>query len=297
MEIRLLEMFRTVLDTGSVTHAAASLGVTQPAVSAQLARLEQELGFALFERAGKRLRPTPEALAFRGTVDRMLARIDFLERSVEDIKLGRDGSLVVASHPMASTALLPAVIARFARERPAVRLQVLTRNSDQVRMMFPSAMHDIGIAEVPIDPTGLNVRRYGMECVAIMPKGHPLAARKVVTPRAMSNLPYVGVSREWYAHHVVSSVFSDAGARLNLVASADQFVTICALVASGVGVSVVDPASAEQFRCLGIEVRRFEPAVPYEIAAFASAERELSVVGKAFLAAFDAEVSRFVRKP
>jgi len=50
MDIRLLEAFRAVIETGSVTHAAAALGVTQPAVSAQIARLEGVLGFSLFER-------------------------------------------------------------------------------------------------------------------------------------------------------------------------------------------------------------------------------------------------------
>src|SRR5258706_8645511 len=122
MDIRLLEAFRAVVDFGSVTHGGASLGVTQPAVSAQIARLESELGFSLFTRAGNRLRPTADAIAFRAEVDRTLDRIDDLGRAAEHIRQGQVGSLMVASHPMAGVSLLPPVIAVFARQRPNVRV-------------------------------------------------------------------------------------------------------------------------------------------------------------------------------
>ncbi len=62
MDVKLLEAFRAVVDHRSVTAAASVLGVTQPAVSTQIARLEEMIGFALFERSGGRLKPTPEGL-------------------------------------------------------------------------------------------------------------------------------------------------------------------------------------------------------------------------------------------
>src|SRR5882757_6286451 len=64
MDVRLLEAFRAVVDHRSVTAAAGAMGVTQPAVSTQIARLEETIGFALFERSGGRLKPTPEGLLF-----------------------------------------------------------------------------------------------------------------------------------------------------------------------------------------------------------------------------------------
>lgn len=294
MDIRLLEAFRAVVENGSVTHAAAALGITQPAVSAQIARLEEELGFPLFERAGNRLRLTAEAIAFRTEVERTLGRIEDLGRAVEDIRAGQAGSLVVASHPMAGVTLLPPVVAAFLRQRPNVRIQLFTRNSDLVRGMFPSRTHDIGIAELPIDPTGLTVTRYRMACVAILPKGHALAAHDVITPAHLSGLPFVGMSREWAAYHVVNAVFAEAAAHLNFITVSELFAVICSLVANGVGVSIVDPASAAQFRDAGLEVRPFRPVVPYEIAVFHAADRALSMIGRAFLETFDAHMRNFV---
>jgi DNA-binding transcriptional LysR family regulator len=297
MDIRLLEAFRAVVEHGSVTQAAASLGVTQPAVSAQIARLEGELGFSLFMRSGNRVRPTAQGIAFRAEVERTLDRIDDLSRAAEHIRVGQAGSLTVASHPMAGVTLLPPVVAAFARERPGVRVQLVTRNSDLVRGMFPSRTHDIGIAELPIDPTGLSVIRYRMECVAIMPRGHALRAHDIITPKLMSGLPFIGMSREWSAHHIVNAVFAEAAAHLNVVAASELFAMICGLVANGVGVSIVDPASAAQFRATGLEIRPFCPIVPYEIAIFHSSERDLPLIGRAFLDAFDAHLQNFVVSP
>src|SRR6202023_3533869 len=154
MDIRFLEAFRAVVESGSVTHAASSLGITQPAVSAQIARLQSELGFSLFTRTGNRLRLTSEAVTFRAEVERTLDRIDDLGRAAEHIRQGQVGSLTLASHPMAGVTLLPPVIAAFVQRRPNVRVQLFTRNSDLVRVLVPSRTSDIRIARVTIAPTG-----------------------------------------------------------------------------------------------------------------------------------------------
>jgi DNA-binding transcriptional LysR family regulator len=258
---RLLEAFRSVLDSGSMTHAAASLGLTQPAVSAQIARLESDVGFALFVRSGNRVRPTAEAIVFRDEVEHTLAKINDLGRIAEQIRAGEVGSLTIAGHPMAGISLLPPVVAAFAKQRPNVKVELFIRNSDVVRGMFPSRSYDIGIAEPPVDPSGLTITRYRMDFVAILPKNHALCEYDVITPQLMSGRPFVGVSRLMTGYHLVEKVFSDAQARLNVVASSEFFAAICAMVASGLGISIVDRASALQFQSAGLEIRTFRPAV------------------------------------
>lgn len=293
MDVRLLEAFRLVGSTGSVTQAAASLGVTQPAVSAQIARLETEVGFPLFDRSGNRLRPTAQGVAFQAEVERTLGSLTDLGRAAAQIRNGLAGSLVIAGLPIAGTTLLPPVVAAFARSRPGVTIQIVTRNSDVIRGMFPSRSHDLGIAELPIDPTGLLVSTYRMDCVAILPKDHSLAAHPVITPELLSDVPFVGMSREWSAHHVLGAVFAEHGARLNQVAVLEIFAGMCALVGQGIGASLVDPVSASFYEPLGIVARPFRPAVPYDLAVFRSADRELSLVAAAFMTELDMHLSRF----
>jgi DNA-binding transcriptional LysR family regulator len=290
---RLLEAFRTVLDSGSITQAAASLGLTQPAVSAQIARLEAEVGFALFVRSGNRVRPTAEAAAFRGEAEHTLSKISDLSRVAEQIRAGEVGSLTIASHPMAGVTLLPPVVAAFAKQRPDIKIDLFVRNSDVVRGMFPSRSYDIGIAELSAAPSGLSIMRYQIDCVAIMPRNDPLAAHEIITPELMSGRPFVGMSRLWTAYHLVEKVFAEAKAHLNVVASSELFAAICPLVASGLGVSIVDRASALQFQSAGLEIRTFRPGILYDIAVFHSADPPPSTIARNFLDAFDRYMHTF----
>jgi DNA-binding transcriptional LysR family regulator len=97
MDVRLLEAFRAVVDHRSMTHAAVAMGVTQPAVSAQIARLEQELDFALFDR-GIVLKPTPEGSLFYAEASKALSGIDRLTQAAQPIR----GPIVHALEPAIS---------------------------------------------------------------------------------------------------------------------------------------------------------------------------------------------------
>jgi len=293
MDLRQLEAFRAVIEAGSVTQAANALGVTQPAVSAQIARLESSLGFPLFERSGNRLRPTPEASAFRLDVEEALSRIDGLARAAAQLRDGEAGTLAVACHPMAGLGLMPAVISSFLSKRPEVKVQLLTRNSDVIRGMFPSRTLDLGVAAQPIDPSGLEVTRYRLRCVAILPKGHALARHRHISPDLLAGVPFIGMSREWSTYHVVTAAFADAGVKPVVVAESELFAIICSLVASGTGVSIVDPATAAHYAHIGLEIRPFIPEIHYEIAAFYSSEHGLSRIGRNFLIEFDNHLKSF----
>ena len=284
MDVRLLEAFRAVVDHRSVTNAAAAMGVTQPAVSAQIARLEQELGFSLFDRSNGRLKPTAEGMLFYAEADKALTGIDRLTQAAEQIRTAQTGRLVIASHPSAAISLLPSLVSTFLAERPGVLVRLLSRNSDVISRLLPTESYDIGIAELPIDETAVRLSRFRMRCVAILPAGHELGARKVLTPAILSGHPVVAPSRTLQTSVRVVKAFADAGADWTPVAEAEYFASVCGLVASGAGWSIVDPLSAHTFQHLGLVVRDFEPAIHYEIGAFCARDREPSILAQSFLA-------------
>ena len=160
MDVRLLEAFRAVVDHRSVTNAAAAMGVTQPAVSAQIARLEQELGFSLFDRSNGRLKPTAEGILFYAEANKALTGIDRLAQAAEQIRTAQTGRLVIASHPSAAISLLPSLVSTFLAERPGVLVRLLSRNSDVISQLLPTESYDIGIAELPIDETAVRLSRF-----------------------------------------------------------------------------------------------------------------------------------------
>ena len=283
MDVRLLEAFRAVVDHRSVTNAAKAMGFTQPAVSAQIARLEQELGFLLFDRSNGRLKPTAEGILFYAEANKALTGIDRLAQAAEQIRTAQTGRLVIASHPSAAISLLPSLVSAFLAERPGVLVRLVSRNSDVISQLLPTESYDIGIAELPIDETAVRLTRFGMRAVVILPVGHELSARKMLTPAILSGRSVVAPSRTLQTSVRVLKAFADAGADWTPIAEAEYFASVCGLVASGAGWSIVDPMSAQTFKHLGLVIRDFEPAILYEIGAFYAREREPSILAQSFL--------------
>jgi DNA-binding transcriptional LysR family regulator len=292
MDVKLLEAFRAVVDTRSVTAAAQAMGLTQPAVSSRIAKLEETVGFSLFERSGGRLKPTAEGMLFYAEASRVLGEVDRLAATTAQIREGQSGKLVIASHPSAAISLLPPLVAAFLEQRPGVSVRMISRHSDVVSQLLPSGSFDIGIAELPLDETDVKLIKYQMRCVAILPPRHALASRKVLTPKLLAEHPMVMPARSHQMPNRIFATFAAADAQINAVAEAEFFASLCALVAAGTGWSLVDPLSAASFAHLGLIVRPFEPAVVYEIGAFHRRDRELSLLAAAFLDLLDEKLNR-----
>lgn len=268
MDLRLLESFSAVVDAQSVTRAAEVLGVTQPAVSAQIARLESEVGFALFERVGGRLRFSADGRRFYAEVRNVLGMIARLEQVAGSIREGKPETLTIASHPSASISVLPAIVSELYMNGSDARINMVNRTSEEVRGLFETGGVDIGIAEWPIHIPAIELRRYSTDCVAIVPAGHALARELVVTPKMLAQERLIAMPATRLIGHKIKCAFGDGGAEFAPAVESEYFSAICAMVASGCGVAVVDGWSAETFRASGLEVRSFAPAVSYEIGVF-----------------------------
>ena len=243
----------------------------QPAVSAQIARLEQELGFPLFDRSNGRLKPTAEGMLFYAEADKVLTGMDRLSEAARQIRTAQAGRLVIASHPSAAISVLPALISAFVAERPGVHVRLLSPNADVIGRLLPSESHDIGIAELPVDDAVVRLTRFRVRCVAILPSTHPLACYPTLSPVMLSGQPAVALARTLQTSARVALAFAEAGAEWSPVVEAEYFASVCGLVASGAGWSLVDPLSAGTFRHLGLITRPFEPAVYTRSAPFARA--------------------------
>ncbi len=284
IDSHLLLGLRAVMENGSVTQAAAVLGITQPAVSAKLARLEREIGFLLFEReGGNRLRPTSRGIDFYEAARPALAMLDRLDIAAERLRTGETGTLVVASHPSASISLLPGVIAEFRAQMPDVSVRLINRTSEEVRSYFEASVVDFAVAELPVELANVEKRRYALECVAILPSGHPAAAAAVLRPADLAGLPFVSMTTGRTIGYQIRNAVVAEGGDFQKVIEAEYFSTICALVANGQGVSVVDRWSARMFRSLGLEVRRLDPPIYYEITVFYRADRPRSEAARLML--------------
>jgi DNA-binding transcriptional LysR family regulator len=268
MDVKLLETFHAVMEAQSMTGGARLLGLTQPAVSTQVARLEAQLGFPLFERVNGRLKASDQGRVFHREVRNVLGRIEKLGEDARNIRAGVIENVVVASHPSASISLMPAVVRELLHLRPKAWVKMINRTSEEVRAIFESGGVDVAIAEWPIHIPDIELHRYVVPCVAILPQDHPLARQNMITPDDLAGAPFVAMPDTRLIGHRIRAAFVEAGAAFSPVAESEYFSSICGLVAAGCGVSIVDRWSADTFRPLGLAVLPFTPFIGYEIGVF-----------------------------
>jgi DNA-binding transcriptional LysR family regulator len=292
MDLRLIEIFHAVMQHQSVTEAARSIGVSQPAVSAALKRLEQNVGFALFRRESRRIVPTTEAHLLHREAVHALAGFSELEDAAAGISAGQRGVLTIATSPSPGIAWLPEIVSRFRRERPSTKIRLLTRTSDNVRSLLSSRAFDIGIAEAPFDRTNTVLKRYRFPLQCVLPAAHPLAAHDTLTPDLLEGSDLIITPGSQTSYAAISRAFEASGTPFHPVIECEFFAVALNLAIDGAGICLVDALSiSDTLRRTGntsaVVVRPFAPAAFYEVGLLRPDVGELSVLAKQFVKLLD----------
>ena len=108
MNLRQIEIFRTVMQTGSFTAAAAALHISQPGISRAARHLEIQLGVRLFERAQGRIQPTYEAVCLNAEIERSYRGVQSIQEYARNLKFGVYSTLRIAGGPMVPRKFSPA---------------------------------------------------------------------------------------------------------------------------------------------------------------------------------------------
>lgn len=285
-----LSAFRTVLETGSMTEAARVLGKSQPAVSNLISRLETEVGLALFVREKGRLRPTSAALTLSNSAAQVLSGYRRMETSIEMLRSGAGGHLVIAAQAMAGNVLLPKSIARFRQEFPDVTIRVQTMESPKVHEALRTGLFDIGVAATPFDTTSMRIDSYRAPCVVILSANNDLKSESYLSPRLLSGVPFAAVMPDRLHYHAIAQCFDKAGADWNVVCESDSFRVAAEIVSNSDCVAIVDGPTALEFSD-SLAIRPFHPTLHYEFALYRGANVELRPVAERFSEIFSAETN------
>lgn len=191
MDLKACKAFLTIIDAGSMNKAAAELGLAQPTLSRQLARLEEEVGVHLFERQAKSLRLTREGLLFSRRCREMLELEKKALVEVRNFDEILQGDLVIGCGEYGGTAVMVSLAARFQKIHPDVRIQFITGDSSQIREMIEHGIADIGLFLEPINLETLKtiVWKQREPFGVVIPACHPLADFKSVTPEDLLPFP------------------------------------------------------------------------------------------------------------
>lgn len=245
LSLRQLEVFRAIMRSGTLTAAAAALGVSQPAATRLLRHAEDQLGMVLFERANGRLRATSEARALYPEVERIFGDLEYVERAAGDLRRLQTGRLRVAAIPSLAITVVARAVGRFVHAHPAVTISTSTILNYEVPELVRDRRADIGLAFAPIADHELEIEEIcRVRVVAALPPAHPLAELDVVTPADLAGMTLVSFSNALPIGHLIESAFQSAGIDQPMALEVGHSFVACAYVRAGAGVALVDSLAA-----------------------------------------------------
>lgn len=294
INLRQLEAFRAVMLTKSITRASELMFVSQPAVTRLINDLESTVGFSLFQRLKKRLYPTPEAYAFYEEVDRSFLGLDKINIAAREIRDFKSGSLSIAALPALGLGYLPGRISEFANDRPDVSLSLSIRSSQKISELIAAQRMDVGFTESTDFGDGIDAELLvTTHLVCILPEGHRLAAKKIISALDMDGEAFVGGGSWQLTSQDIDRYFEDHGAKTKIQIATQLHASVADFVLAGAGISIIDPITADRYAKMGIQVRPFEPAIEFSYYVIYPENRPRSRLAEQFVASLKKDISRY----
>ncbi|HGY3716751.1 LysR family transcriptional regulator [Citrobacter sp. Res13-Sevr-PEB04-36] len=283
VNLRHIEIFHAIMTAGNLTEAARMLNTSQPTVSRELARFEQVLGLKLFERSRGRLHPTVQGLRLFEEVQRSWYGLDRIVSAAESLREFRQGELSIVCLPVFSQSFLPSLLHPFLARYPQVNIQIIPQESPLLEEWLSAQRHDLGITETLHTPAGTQrTELLSLDEVCVLPQGHPLAEKSVLTPQDFQGENYISLSRTDSYRQLLDALFHEHEVKRRMVVETHSAASVCAMVRAGAGISVVNPLTALDYAASGVVVRRFSIDVPFTVSLIRPLHRPASALVDAF---------------
>ncbi len=194
-DLRTVDYFLTAVARGSLRAAAQELGVTQPALTKAIRRLEDSFGAPLFNRRARGVTPTVYGTALLRHAKDVKAALQAAREEVDALRSGGAGLVKIGAGPSWQDAVLPDAIAELRASRPGVRIHVTGGGDDQLKEQLKSGALDFVLAAVPetprLEPELAWQPLLADEYCVIADAGHPLRRRRRVKADDLLGYPWI----------------------------------------------------------------------------------------------------------
>jgi DNA-binding transcriptional LysR family regulator len=275
-----------IVDHGTFTAAAEALHVAQPALSQQMRRLEAEVGMPLLRRGTRGVTPTEAGSLLLARARRVTAELDAATAELDELQGLLRGRVVLGAMGSLGPVDLPALLAAFHAEHPQITLEVKEEPTDELVRLLVADEVDLAFAtRRPTLPAGVVEQVMAHEdLVLVVAPGHPLAGRR--TPVRLGLLaqdPWIAFKGGTGLRQAMDAATSAAGVRPHVAFTSNELDRVLALVARGLGVSVVPRSTADAARD-PIATLDIAPRLRREIALLWREDRPHAPAARALLA-------------
>lgn len=299
MNLTQITVFQAVMTSSSLSDAAKKLGRTQPAVSAAIRGLEDQLGLKLFHREGRKLVPVPEARYLSIEVQAILSQMSRVRQTMRLLADGSAGNLTIAAMPGPVAVLFPRFIARQISGNAEIKVSIMARSSAQIAELARAQNIDFGFADAPDSNETASLYSADLisgRCFLAVPTAHRLARQDRVSLTDLSG-EATGTLQANHAHRLdLEDRFARSGREFQPIVESQTFLPVLQFVAVGQCCAVLDPLTVvhiDKTETLSeeIAIRPLAEEVRYQYALYAPKHRPISLLAERLRLAWLQEVS------
>jgi LysR family transcriptional regulator, hydrogen peroxide-inducible genes activator len=247
VELHQLRYFSAVAETGSFTKGALREHVSQPSLSQQISKLEGEVGTELFVRLGHATKLTPAGKVLLPKAKSILNQIGQAVNEMQIVAKVETGSVTIGTVSTAGPYLLPKVMQSFRRKHPWVHLQVVEGRPPELLVLLRNAEADMVIVQHPVQGKEFLSEILIQDlCYLVCPYDHRLSNRKAVSLQEVGKEPLVMLGGGFGFRKSLLAALRNARIQPNIVYEALDFCTVTAMVAAGMGISVIPEMAIER---------------------------------------------------
>tara|TARA_R110000764_G_scaffold53725_1_gene117006 strand:+ start:10363 stop:11277 length:915 start_codon:yes stop_codon:yes gene_type:complete len=251
MTPRQIEAFREVVLHGSLTAAALTLNISQPAISRMVKDMTVEAGFVLFERHKGRMKPTNSAMMLFQEVERSFVGLDQIRQAAVQIQQLETGRLRVAAMPVLGSSLLPEVIDRFLTFNPKVAFHIEVHSSPMIVQLLREQQVDIGFVQADVVPLYVAPQRrirFKAPCVCAFHRDHPFSKLEIISLDDLDGESVIELNKQSIINKKINSLCNSHGINIGRRIQVSWFQLACDLVSKGHGIAIVDLLSASYYQ-------------------------------------------------
>ncbi len=285
LSTRQLDAFLALAEQRNFTRAATQCHLSQPAFSALIRALEDDLGLRLFDRSTRHVDLTGEGQNFLESARRIRSEITAALAAVRDAATLQRGRVAVALLPSLAAGWLPGVLAAYRSSYPGIEIDIADVLSEPCIERVSSGKADFALAAIRADTPELQAEPFcSDEFHLVCPADHPLARRrKPIAPADLAAWPFIHLARTSSVRQYLEAAFHPEA--MHTLMEVEQLATVMGMVRAGLGISVVPSLTLFHFDQPGLVTRPLAlPGLLRQIYLVRRRDRSLSVAAQALYA-------------
>lgn len=271
---RMIEAFRAAMLHGGISAGADALGIPQPSMSRLIADLQRAIGFPLFQKSGRTIKPTDEALVLMTKVQQSFIGLEEIASFSAQLHKQKTGRFSICTIPAIGHSVMPEIIEHLRAKFPEVVVSLTVSSYLEVAQNVRNRQADIGLTADALSIGSLEtVAEFTSNCVCIGTAKWLSESATHVDVRELAGKPFVALTGNFQRQ--LDALLSAHGVSVDAMVEASLFQTVSELVLRGMGVSVVDPLTGAKHRQRGGITLPLEPAFTYTVYATAMSDTRL----------------------